>query len=121
MSLEEAVTTALSRVGHHRFVPFTVERAEHDGGEVRVGLTLRFQQATPICCGEPGCYTRFLGARRRDVPAALASVLELTAPPRVSMTVRTVHEPGYAHTTPGESAQDSTLEYPPEHFASQEG
>jgi hypothetical protein len=106
----------LQRIGAHRFVPFVVERAEIEGSEIRLWLTLTYRRATPVCCGEPGCYIPFLGRRRADVPETLGWALGLPDIPRVTMSVSLVHEPGYSHTSLG-SAEDGTIVFDAAHFS----
>lgn len=119
MSLEDvqAVQRALEAVGSHRWVPFEVMQVERDGLEVRITLTLFFVCATPVCCGEPSCYVAFLGMKRDDVAGALAVHLDFAQPPRVSMSVRMKHEPGYQYVEPHFRAVDQTIEFDAACFA----
>jgi hypothetical protein len=118
----EQVRRALEAVGGHERVPHELTRAEWQGEELHLGLTLRFKKETPLCCPELACYIGFLGSRRRDLPSSLAHCLERPAAPKVRMTVRTEHEPGYVHRDlrtgePSWPGTDGVLEYPAEHFS----
>lgn len=112
-----AVADALLSVGAHRYVPVVVTAVDIHAASVRVALELHYRVATPVCCGEPGCYVGFLGAHRRRVPEALREVLALDATPRVTILATLRHEPGYRSSELHFlSSRDWTATYEPDHF-----
>lgn len=115
------VTEALTSIGGHRLVPFEILRVEIWHATIRVEMTLHYRRSNRVCCGEPGCCIEFLGTKRRQVPGAFASRLNLAAEPAVLMLVRLQHENGYEYIDlrTGESAglgRDYTAEYDESHF-----
>lgn len=118
-----AIATALAPLGHPR-VALAVTDVVVAPDRTRIALTLAYRRDQPVCCGEPGCYVAFLGARRRDVPALVARALGRG--PRASMavevTVSLVHEPGftYVDVRTGQAlgpGVDARIEYDASHFA----
>ena len=99
----DTVQAAIAAVGFHRLAPVSVTAAELDGIELHIEATLVLSAETPMCCGEPGCFTAFLGRRREDLPHALAARLELARPPRVSVRLSV-------------SGTAVTYDFPPAHF-----
>jgi hypothetical protein len=110
------VAVALRQVGAHPAVELEVVSVEHTWERVAIAVVLRYRTATPVCCDEPGCYMRFLGVGRGEVPAALQRALELAAPPPVEISVQLAHEPGYHHVDRATGA-DAVLRYDAAHFA----
>ncbi|MFT3711987.1 MAG: hypothetical protein QM817_30465 [Archangium sp.] len=115
------MTDALLFIGAHRNVPIVVTDVHLVPAappELHIALELHYRVATPVCCGEPGCYVGFLGRYRERVPEALQRALALDAPPRVTIRAMPRHEPGYRHTQFSFACSDEwTATYGPEHFA----
>jgi hypothetical protein len=112
------ILRALFAIGGHRNVPVSILSATTDDQlppSVLIGLRLRYLRATPVCCGEPGCYIPFLGVRRREVPIALQMALHLAEVPNVTIRAELDYESGYEHTSIG-SAVSQTVVYGPEEF-----
>ncbi len=84
-------------------------------GSVRIYLTLRYLRATPVCCGEPGCYVPFLGSERLEVPGAVQRALDLTRPPSVAIAVNLVHDENYEYIEFGRG-EDAARLYERSHF-----
>lgn len=90
------------------------------GGSVVIDLAIHYPLATPVCCGQPGCYLPFLGMARTRVPAAVGLALAISAP-AVTVRAELRHEPGYRyidHATgrPTHPGVDHVQTYGPEHF-----
>jgi hypothetical protein len=112
----ERVGRGLLAVGSHPLVPVEVTRVEAAAG-LRIWVTLHYQRAHPVCCGEPGCYIGFLGLKRREVPGALARELGWEELPSVSIVLSARHEDGYRFLDgPPSSVGDWTTEYSSAHF-----
>jgi hypothetical protein len=89
---------------------------------VEIDLVIHYACATPVCCGQPGCYLGFLGAARSLVPEAIGDVLGIPAP-AITIRAHLRHEPGYRYIDHGtgrllDEARDQLQVYGPEHFAS---
>lgn len=118
-----AIAAALAPLGHPR-VALAVTDVVVEPARTRIAMTLGYRRDQPVCCGEPGCYVAFLGARRREVPALVARALgrEPNASVAVVVTVSLVHEPGFTYVDlrtgqalgPGVDAQ---IEYDARHFS----
>jgi hypothetical protein len=104
------VMAALTAIGAHPWAPFRVTRVLHDGDTLYLDLAFTMRAATPVCCPELGCYVRFLGARRRDVPAALGAS-------RVHIRARVTYEVGYRFTGLDYPPRDCEMIYGVEDFA----
>ncbi len=111
----QIVRDALISIGAHRDVPVTVASVIVDDPNVTVDITLHYLRATPVCCGEPGCYVPFLGRRRHDVPSAMGAALRLGEIPNVTLRVHLDYEPGYVHRELG-VGRTQTLVYEPAEF-----
>jgi len=100
----------LTAIGSHPWAAFHVSRVLHDGDTLYVDLAFTMRAATPVCCPELGCYVRFLGARRRDVPAMLGVS-------RVHIRATVTYEAGYRFTGLDLPPRDDEVTYGAEHFA----
>ena len=110
MHAPDDVMTALTAIGGHPRAAFRVIRVRHDGDTLHVDLAFTMRAAAPVCCGELGCYVRFLGARRRDVPAVLGAS-------RVQIRAMVTYEVGYRFTGLDHPPRDHEVVYGVEHFA----
>lgn len=114
-----AVATALEAVGTHRSVRVEVIEVRVLASSVDIDLALHYARATPVCCGEPGCYIGFLGRNRALVPESLGTALGMP-PPAITVRAHLRHEPNYRYIDPrgrdGGPGIDFTATYPPEHF-----
>jgi hypothetical protein len=104
------VMAGLTAIGVHPWAPFRVTRVLHDGDTLYVELAFTMRAATPVCCPELGCYVRFLGARRRDVPAVLGVS-------RVQIRASGTYEDGYRFTGLDLPPRDNEVICNVEHFA----
>jgi hypothetical protein len=114
----ERVWTAIREVGMASVVDIEFRSVEVDTSDitaVRIELDIHFRRDRRVCCGEPGCYTPFLGARRGVLPAAIRAALHLPEIPQVEITARLLHEPGFSYASIG-TAIDQAIIYPPDHF-----
>lgn len=112
----DAIARALARVGTHGRIGLVVrDVVVAPTGDVALALDLHYRAATPVCCDEPGCYLRFLGARRAEVPAAIRDALGRTRTPAIAIRVSLIHEAGYRHADHTDGV-DATLVYPSAHF-----
>lgn len=114
------VAAALERVGSHRWVRLEVTEVAVEGGTVAIDLVIHYPRATPVCCGEPGCYLPFLGIARARLAEALGSALAI-ASPAVTIHAQLQHEQGYRYVDHGtgrltDLGVDRVETYGPEHF-----
>jgi hypothetical protein len=115
-----AVAAAIEAVGTHRWVRVEVKDVAVVGGSVELDLVIHFPRATPVCCGQLGCYLGFLGLNRTLLPEALGHALGIQSP-TVTIRAQLLHEPGYRyidHRTGqlGDVAVDHLQSYGPDHF-----
>jgi hypothetical protein len=113
----ELIREALERLGVHPHVPISVRSASVSDypPAVCILLEMRFLAAHPVCCPELGCYSRFLGLARAQVPLAIAAALTLDSPPRVHVEVKTLHERGFRYLSFGHP-NDAVVAYGHDHF-----
>jgi hypothetical protein len=102
-SATEKVWAALRGLGQPRGVEaqFKSLELDADGLIVHISLDLHYRRGTKVCCGEPGCYVPFLGARREMVPEVVKNALDLPEPPRVELSVGLRHEVGFKYESLG--------------------
>lgn len=116
-----AVTAALEAVGSHRWVRLEVTDVSVLAHRVEIDLVIHYPSATPVCCGQPGCYLGFLGVGRSLVPEALGDALGIQCP-AITIRAQLRHEPGYRyidHRTGKlhDEGIDQLQIYGPDHFA----
>jgi hypothetical protein len=119
---QSAVAAALAAVGAHRWVRLEVTDVRALAHSVEIDLVIHYPCATPVCCGEPGCYLGFLGVQRTRVPEALGEVLGIESP-AVTIRAQLRHEPGYRYIDHGtgrllDEAVDRLQIFGPDHFSS---
>jgi hypothetical protein len=116
------VAAALEAVGTHRWVRLEVTNVSVLAHVVEIDLVIYYPCATPVCCGEPGCYLGFLGAGRTLLPEALGDALGIQSP-AITVRAQLRHESGYRyidHRTGRllDEGVDRLQIYGPDHFAS---
>jgi hypothetical protein len=117
-----AVAAALEAVGSHRWVRLEVTHVSALAHLVEIDLVIHYPCATPVCCGQPGCYVGFLGLHRTLVPEALGDALGIQSP-AITIRAQLLHEPGYRYIDHGtgrliDEGVDQLQIYGPDHFAS---
>lgn len=90
------------------------------GLSVEIDLVIHYPLATPVCCGEPGCYLGFLGRHRALLPKAIGHALGM-ASPLLTVRAQLRHEPGYRYVDvrtgePTDEGVDFLATYRPEDF-----
>lgn len=95
----DRIQEMIDTIGQHPHVPAHVTTVSVRGSDVFLDVRLDYRADTPVCCGEPACYTPFLTTRGL---AQLAELLRLTLSeeerPRLHLTVHCAFAPGYRFT-----------------------